>query len=118
MGLILLWTIHVSGYSYSAISKDVKPFRVLLVIGDQWEDPASFVVDMPRAPGEKLNYDDKENHMHTWDFHNIVLLLKSWGIPFDIVRLDQQILNRYMFLDMDGNPKYGTIIWDVNTSIN
>ena len=113
---IVLLTILVPGYSYKTASSDAKPFRVLLVIGDQWEDPASFVVDMPIAPGEKLNYDDKENHMHTWDFHNIVLLLKSWAIPFDIVRLDQQILNRYMFLDMEGNPKYGTIIWDVNTS--
>ncbi len=113
---IILLTILAQGYSYNTDNADVKPFRVLLVIGDQWEDPASFIVDMSRAPGEKLNYDDKENHMHTWDFHNIVLLLKSWAIPFDIVRLDQQILNRYMFLDMEGNPKYGTIIWDANTS--
>jgi hypothetical protein len=44
------------------------------------------------------------------------MLLKSWAIPFDIVRLDQQWLDRYIFLNMQGSPKYGTIIWDVNKS--
>ena len=45
-----------------------------------------------------------------------MILLKSWGIPYDVVRLDQQFLDRHMFLDMQGEPMYGTIIWDVNQS--
>ena len=45
-----------------------------------------------------------------------MVLLKSWSIPFDVVRLDQQFLNRYMFLNMDNSPRYGTIIWNVKRS--
>jgi hypothetical protein len=37
--------------------------------------------------------------------------LKSWGLPFDVLRFDQQRVDRYL-LDQDGRPRYGTIIWD------
>lgn len=70
------------------------PYRFLLVISDQWKDPASYVIE---EGGE---------------FQTIVALLKSWGLPFDIVRLDQQRLDKYHLLDRDGTPRYGTIIWD------
>ncbi len=70
------------------------PYRFLLVISDQWKDPASYVVE---GGGE---------------FPALVALLKSWGLPFDIYRLDQQRLDRYHLLDRDGRPRYGTIIWD------
>jgi hypothetical protein len=70
------------------------PYRFLLVISDQWKDPASYVID---AGGE---------------FQVVCALLKSWGLPFDILRLDQQRLDKYHLLDRDGRPRYGTIIWD------
>ena len=70
------------------------PYRFLLVIADQWKDPASYVIE---EGGE---------------FHTIAALMKSWGVPFDIVRLDQQRLDQYHLLDRDGRPRYGTIIWD------
>ena len=41
----------------------------------------------------------------------LVVMLKSWGIPFDIVRLDQQSLDINMFLDPDDKPLHGCIIW-------
>lgn len=67
----------------------VKPYRVLLVIGDQWKDPRSFVVN---DGGE---------------FQHLVTLMKSWAVPFDILRLDQQKL------DADRLDRYGAVLWDV-----
>lgn len=67
--------------------------KVLLIIGDQWKDPASFFID-----------DDS-------DFKRVVILLKSWCIPFDIVRLDQEKLDMYYFLNTENKPKYGCVIW-------
>jgi hypothetical protein len=71
----------------------VLPYRFLLVISDQWKDPASYVLE---GNGE---------------FPVIASLLKSWGLPFEIMRLDQQRLDRYHLLERDGSPRYGTIIW-------
>jgi hypothetical protein len=70
------------------------PYRFLLVAGDQWEDDASFLITRPS------------------EFQITAALLKTWGLPFDIARLDQQGLDRYHLLDRDGSPRYGTIIWD------
>ena len=72
------------------------PYRFLLVISGQWKDPASYVIE---AGGE---------------FPALVSLLKTWGLPFDILRLDQQRLDRYYLLDRDGQSRYGTIIWDAD----
>ena len=72
------------------------PYRFLLVISNQWDDPASLLVD-----GES-------------EFQVLVSLLKSWVLPFDILRLDQQNLDRYFLLDRDGSPRYSTIIWDAD----
>src|SRR5450631_3533886 len=70
------------------------PYRFLLVIGDQWKDASSTIIE---DGGE---------------FQIVAALLKSWGLPFDILRLDEQRLDRYHLLDRDGRPRYGTIIWD------
>lgn len=93
-----------------------KPFRVLVIIGDQWEDPASYMVELPKPTGQYSGYEGDSEVPGASDFHHLTVLLKSWGIPFDVIRLDQQYLDRYMFLDMQGRPRYGTIIWDVNAS--
>jgi len=102
--------------SFATESLAAKPFRVLVVIGDQWEDPASYMVSRSAPTGEYSGYFTYPEVSGTNDFHQLMILLKSWGIPFDVVRLDQQFLDRHMFMDMDGNPIYGTIIWDVNQS--
>jgi hypothetical protein len=71
------------------------PYRFLLVVGNQWEDDASFLIE------------------RSGEFQVTAALLKTWGLPFDILRLDQQRMDRYHMLQRDGSPRYGTIIWDV-----
>jgi hypothetical protein len=72
--------------------------RVLIVIDDQWQDPASYVIQ------------------NSEEFQEIAALLKLWCVPFDILRLDQEPLTINRFLDGMGNPVYGCIIWDANQS--
>ncbi|OFX36627.1 MAG: hypothetical protein A2X03_06615 [Bacteroidetes bacterium GWA2_40_15] len=116
---ILVFLLLLAGASWNVLSAEIipgklKPFRVLVIIGDQWKDPASYLVDIPKPTGEYSGYEATPEVRGASDFHHLTILLKSWGIPFDIVRLDQQFLDRYMFLNISGKPRYGTIIWDVN----
>jgi hypothetical protein len=74
----------------------VKPYKVLVVIADQWKDPASYSIT---------------TRMSEPDFHDVITMLKVWGIPFDILRLDQQRLQINRFLDGVAKPNYGCIIW-------
>lgn len=85
---------QVTGSEYSP---PVKPFRVLIVIGDQWKDPLSYHIDSRRVEGE--------------DFIDVITMLKIWGIPFDILRLDEQRLQINRFLDGEARPNYGCLIW-------
>jgi len=77
----------------------LKPYKVLLVIADQWADPTSHIIE---GDGE---------------FQDIVSLLKIWGVPFDILRLDQQRMDINYFLDAGAKPDYGCIIWDADQSV-
>jgi hypothetical protein len=77
-----------------ASAESFLPYRFLLVVADQWKDPSSTIIE---GGGE---------------FNVVVALLKSWGLPFEILRLDQQRIDRYHLLERDGRPRYGTIIWD------
>lgn len=76
---------------------NVKPFRVLVIIGDQWTDPMSYSIDPTRVNGT--------------DFIDVINMLKIWGVPFDILRLDEQRLQINRFLDGEAKPNYGCIIW-------
>ncbi len=76
---------------------EVKPFRVLVIIGDQWTDPMSYNIDPFRVKGD--------------DFLDVVTMLKIWGVPFDIFRLDEQRLQINRFLDYAAKPAYGCVIW-------
>ena len=87
--ILIALTLHGMTGAQAAL-----PYRFLLVISDQWKDPSSYVIE---DGGE---------------FQIMAALLKSWGLPFDILRLDQQRLDKYHLLDRDGQPRYGTIIWD------
>lgn len=75
----------------------VKPYRVLVIIGDQWVDPLSYNIDTRRVRGE--------------DFIDVVTMLKIWGVPFDVLRLDEQRLQINRFLDGEAKPNYGCVIW-------
>ena len=61
-----------------------KPYRVLVIIGDQWDDPGSYVIDARSRFGGRTRQSAK-------DFLDVITMLKIWGIPFDILRLDQQL---------------------------
>jgi peptidoglycan/xylan/chitin deacetylase (PgdA/CDA1 family) len=87
-GLLMLFVCACTLYG--------KPYRFLLVVSDQWQDPASQIIE-----GES-------------DFAIVAALLKSWGLPFDIVRLDQQRFDPYYLMDREGQPRYGTIVFTVN----
>jgi hypothetical protein len=76
-------------------AEPLKPYRVLIVISDQWKDPRSFLVS---GGGE---------------FQTLVTMFKSWGIPFDILRLDQTLMDPSHFADFAGKARYGAILWDV-----
>lgn len=79
------------------INISTKPFRVLVVIDYQWIDPLSYSIDFRRVKGEELI--------------DVVSMLKIWGVPFDILRLDEQRLQINRFLDGEARPAYGCIIW-------
>ncbi len=89
----------------------INPQRVLLVIGDQWEDPASFLIDIDVDKAPEYDHTIRPKGI---DFMQLVVMLKSWSIPFDIVRLDQQSLDINMFLGPDGKPLHGCVVWDAD----
>ncbi|MHC4632876.1 MAG: hypothetical protein ACYS9C_16645, partial [Planctomycetota bacterium] len=93
-GLIVILLLACFGPLATA---STKPYRVLVVIGDQWDDPGSYNIDSTRVSGE--------------DFRDVVTMLKIWGIPFDILRLDQQRLQINRFLDGIAQPNYACVIW-------
>ena len=70
---------------------------MLVIIGDQWTDPLSYNIDSRRVTGE--------------EFLDVVNMLKIWGVPFDILRLDEQRLQINRFLDGEAKPNYGCVIW-------
>jgi len=86
-------------------TKTAGPFRVLVVIGDQWDDPGSYCIDsQSQFPKLRARASGK-------DFLDVVTMLKIWGIPFDILRLDQQRLQINRFLNGVAEPNYGCVIW-------
>ena len=74
---------------FAAQAQTVRPYRFLLVVSDQWKDPASYVID-----------EDGE-------FQAVAATLKTWGLPFDVLRLDQQRLDKYHLLDR----RWAATIW-------
>ena len=69
----------------------LRPNRVLVVAGVQMRDDAVI--------------------RDAWDFGDIVALLKLWGVPFDILRLDLHRMALADFADESGRAKYGALIW-------
>lgn len=92
---ILAVILLLTGVLPLSAAEPLKPYRVLIVISDQWKDPRSFLVS---GGGE---------------FQTMVTMFKSWGIPFDILRLDQTLMDPNQFTDFAGKARYGAILWDV-----
>ena len=90
-------TAHIAG---TINQPSARPYRVLIVIGDQWTDPMSYNIDTRRVNGN--------------EFIDVVTMLKIWGVPFDILRLDEQRLQINRFLDGEARPNYSCVIWMAN----
>ena len=73
----------------AAAAPPALPYRFLLVIHDQWQDPASEVI-------QERN-----------EFSMLCALLRSWGLPFDIHRLDQQRFDAYLHAQVERAPAAG-----------
>lgn len=94
----------------SAIAAEA-PYRIAVVIGDQWKDPSSQLIRKTVAAGKFSGSGAAPEVFDPVDFFHVAVLLKSWALPFDVIRLDQQLLDERMFLDADDRPKYGAIVW-------
>jgi len=84
-----------------------RPYRVLVVIGNQWNDPGSYRIDEQTQLGGRRSESNR-------DFRDVITMLKIWGIPFDILRLDQQRLQINRFLNGTAEPNYSCLIWMAN----
>jgi len=98
--VILLLATPVS----SAMANVSRPYRVLVIIGDQWGDPGSYNIDGLGRYGDRSRESAR-------DFRDVITMLKVWGIPFDILRLDQQRLQINRFLNGIAEPNYSCLIW-------
>ncbi len=91
ISLVLLLATATSGAITDKPGRTTpRPYRVLVVISNQWDDPGSYSIDDQTKFGDRTREPDK-------DFRDVITMLKIWGIPFDILRLDQQRLqiNRF-----------------------
>jgi hypothetical protein len=88
-----------------AATKETGPLRALVVIGDQWDDPGSYCIDT------QSRFFDLRARKSGKDFLDVVTMLKIWGIPFDVLRLDQQRLQINRFLNGVAEPDYRCVIW-------
>jgi len=107
--IVTIITAVLLGASFAA---EIKPYKVALIIGDQWKDPADFIVD--HIDNSVGNGYSSEQPPVGKDFSSLVIMLKSWGIPFDIIRLDQEFMDINRFIGPDGKPDVGCIIWDAD----
>lgn len=105
--LMLVLLAFAAGTAAEGAEQGLKPHRVLLMIGEQWQDNESFLLDVQQT--EVPNYDLSYRPYGT-DFFQLVVLLKSWGIPFDILRTDSEQFNLERILGWDGKPRYGCIL--------
>jgi len=73
------------------IPPPLKITRALVIADSRARDGQVF-----RSPGE---------------LRDSIALLTLWQIPFDIVRLDTQTLQKSTFVDREGRARYGVILW-------
>ncbi|MBW7992128.1 MAG: hypothetical protein FVQ84_19230 [Planctomycetes bacterium] len=108
ISLTLLLAVAISDAIAGNSSRSTsRPYRVLVVIGNQWNDPGSYRIDEQTQLGGRRFESNK-------DFRDVITMLKIWGIPFDILRLDQQRLQINRFLNGTAEPNYSCLIWMAN----
>ena len=106
--IFVLITLLLLSAGMALAGDNFNPHRVLLVLGDQWEDESSFLIDINISEAPEYDHTVRP---HGVDLMQLAVMLKSWGIPFDIVRLDQESLDINQFLTPDNKPDYGCILW-------
>jgi hypothetical protein len=92
LGCLFLTAIAAAA-SPPAARLAVRPYRALLIV-ERWNDPTSVLVDHEKD-----------------SFQPVAALLKAWSVPFDVLRLDQQHLDRTYLFSRSGNVRYGVAIW-------
>jgi hypothetical protein len=103
--LALLLTVAISNAIAGNSSRfALRPYRVLVIIGNQWYDSGSYRIDEQTELGSR-RFESNQ------DFRDVITMLKIWGIPFDILRLDQQRLQINRFLNGIAEPNYSCLIW-------
>ena len=103
--LVLLLVVAVSDAIAANSSRSaLRSYRVLVIIGNQWNDPGSYRIDEQTQLGGRRFESNK-------DFRDVITMLKIWSIPFDILRLDQQRLQINRFLNGIAEPNYSCLIW-------
>jgi len=108
--IIVIFSMSLTtGFCSSGDQNSTRPFRVIVIIGDQWQDPMSYMVTSPEALDEFSGYSSNPDVSGPIDFYHLMILLKSWAIPFDLVRMGQQFLDRNIFLGPDRKPLYGKL---------
>lgn len=108
---------NVSVSPPDALAARWKPNKVLLIVGSQWGDPHSEMIDGLHDSAGRLVKNAKSDPgiPRTSDtFWRVAAYLKTCSIPFDILRLDQSELRLNYFLDHQLRAAYGAMIWDVD----
>jgi hypothetical protein len=108
LSLTLILALAISDvFAGNSSRSTLRPYRVLVIIGDQWNDPGSYRIDeQTQLSGGRFRSNQ--------DFRDVITMLKIWGIPFDILRLDQQRLQINRFLNGIAKVNYSCIIWMAN----
>jgi len=96
--ILLFGAWPVSGMQQASSQWPLKPYRVLLVV-DKWEDTTSQLITSEQD-----------------SFQPVAALLKAWSVPFEILRLDQQILGNSRLFERTGTVRYGTVLWLADSS--
>lgn len=109
---VIVLTILSTIFPVTSFGADIKPYRVALVIGEQWDDPMSYLVKASDLGSAGFSVEGAS--FSSTDFSSLVIMLKSWGIPFDIIRLDQEFMDINRFIAPDGKPAVGCILWDAD----
>lgn len=100
----------ITVFAGPALADEIKPYKVALVIGDQWDDPMSVLVNIRSIKSP----DGNSNVCVSKDFSSLIVMLKGWGIPFEIIRLDQEFMDINRFVGPDGKARIGCIVWDAD----
>jgi len=99
MKLFRIVSLLFLGFAASTtITAEGNPYRLLVVTGREWHDPSCYLVENDGL------------------FNDVVALLTTWGLPYDIIRLDQERLTPEYLAGYQGNANYSAVIWTTGSA--